>query len=237
MDVDELKNKACREHTQPFEDAFIRLVLRRISIRITKYFVRTRVTPNQITVLGFLVGVLAAFCFALGEYTYLVVGAILIQLSFIFDLVDGEVARVESMQSLAGAWLDPVLDMIRTGLLFLGMAFGLWTQTNNVFVWPLSYLGFFGFAIEGFSSSKQSEIYGKIYISRVRKVSNSGLLQKFYLNLYGLGSIMLLLFISAIFNQLVVFLILFSVTSNLDWATKLVWYHHKNKKYKGNIEN
>lgn len=236
MDVDELKNKARRAPTQHVEDAFCRLFLRNISIRITKYFVRTRITPNQITILSFLIGVLAAVCFAIGEHAYLITGAILIQLSLIFDLVDGEVARIRSLKSREGAWLDPLLDIIGTGLLFLGMAFGLQTRTNYVFAWALPYLAFFGHAIGSFSSSKQLEIYGKHEVSKIKEESNFGVIVKLYLTLYGMGSITLLFLIGAVLNQLVVSLILFTISSNLDWIGKFAWYYGKHKKDKGNIE-
>jgi len=227
MDIDELKKKAQKEN---LEDAFCRLVLRNISIRITKYLVRTRITPNHITILSFLVGILAALCFAAGEYMYLLVGAILFLSSVILDLVDGEVARVKSLQSLTGAWLDPLLDTVRTGMLFLGIALGYRTQPNQVLVWVISFLAFFGLVVENFSASKQIEVYGKDYVSKVKKESNSGVIQKLYENLYGLGSITLLLSIGAVLNQLVVPLILLALASNFAWISKFVWYNRKSKK-------
>jgi len=227
MDIDELKRKA---HKESFEDAFLRHVLRNISIRITKYLVMTRITPNHITILSFIMGILAALCFAARDYTYLLVGAVLFLLSAILDLVDGEVARVKSLQSLIGAWLDPVLDMVKTGMLFLGIAFRFRTDTNQVFVWVTSYLAFFGLVVENFSGSKQIEVYGKGYVSKVTKVSKSGVLKKLYENLYGFGSITLLLLIGAVLNQLVVPLILLAFASNLSWISKFVWVNRKSKR-------
>jgi len=231
--IEELR-RICQKES--VEDAFCRLFFRNISIRITKYFVRTRITPNQITVISFLFGVLAALCFAMGEYAYLIVGAIFFLLSFIFDLVDGEVARVKSLQSLRGAWLDPLLDIVGTGLLFFGIAFGLQTRTDYVFAWALPYLAFFGHAIGSFSSSKQLEIYGKHEVSKIKEEINFGVIPKLYTTLYGMGSITLLFSIGAVLNQLVVSLILFTISSNLDWIGKFAWYYGKHKKDEGNIE-
>jgi len=228
MDIDELKKKAQKES---LEDAFCRLVLRNISIRITRYLVRTRIAPNQITILSFVLGVLAAICFAMREYAYLLAGAILVVLSVIFDLVDGEVARVKSLTSLLGAWLDPLLDMVRTGLLFLGIAIGLQTAANYIFVWIISYLAFFGLLVENYSSAKQLEAYGKHELLRV-KGSSGGVVRTLYENLYGLGSITLSVSIGAVLNQLLVASMLLAVASNLDWISKFAWYYMRQKKGK-----
>jgi len=91
-------------------------------------------------------------------------------------------------------------------------------------------LAFFGLVVENFSASKQIEVYGKDYVSKVKKESNSGVIQKLYENLYGLGSITLLLSIGAVLNQLVVPLILLALASNFAWISKFVWYNRKSKK-------
>src|SRR3954454_23195137 len=54
----------------------------------------TRLTPKQITWAALLLGLGAAACFALGDWTWLLVGAALYHLSFVLDCMDGKLARL-----------------------------------------------------------------------------------------------------------------------------------------------
>jgi len=81
-------------------------------------------TPNAITVASFAIGVLAAGSFALGSRAGLVAGAILLQISFTVDCVDGQLARYTRTFSRLGAWLDSVFDRTKEYLVFAGLAVG-----------------------------------------------------------------------------------------------------------------
>jgi hypothetical protein len=47
------------------------------------------VTPNRLTMAAFVLGLAAAACFAMQEYRWLVVGAVLFHCSFLIDCMDG----------------------------------------------------------------------------------------------------------------------------------------------------
>src|SRR5438270_3063865 len=68
---------------------------------------RLGVTPNAVTIAGFLFNVITAGVIATGHLT---TGSILLFLSAGFDMLDGALARVSSQQSRFGAFLDSVLD-------------------------------------------------------------------------------------------------------------------------------
>ncbi len=85
---------------------------------------RMRFTPNQITVLSMLVGVLAALGFAKGERWSLIAGAALLQVAFMLDCVDGQLARYTRNFSRFGAWLDSVFDRGKEFLVYAGLAIG-----------------------------------------------------------------------------------------------------------------
>ena len=81
--------------------------LRRVSIYISLFLAnKTEVTPNAITVLGSMFGVLAGVVFLVGEPWAMVSGVLLYQLAFLCDCIDGEVARLKNSTSKEGAWLD-----------------------------------------------------------------------------------------------------------------------------------
>ncbi len=95
---------------------------------LTRLFLRTPLTPNQITVLSFLTGLLGASCFLLGSYGGSVLGALLLQFSTVLDCVDGEVARVKMLESPLGEWLDITLDTVVHIAIFLGVGVAVWKQ-------------------------------------------------------------------------------------------------------------
>lgn len=88
-----------------------RNINRKISLTFTRQLMRTRVTPNQITVVVLLVGILSgpAIVF-LGGYWGLVVGGLLYYSSSVLDGCDGELSRLRFQGSPLGAWLDTVVD-------------------------------------------------------------------------------------------------------------------------------
>jgi phosphatidylglycerophosphate synthase len=81
-------------------------------------------TPNQITTLSVLIGVLAAAAFATGERWGLITGAVLLQAAFTTDCVDGQLARYSRQFSKLGAWLDSVFDRTKEYVCFAGLAIG-----------------------------------------------------------------------------------------------------------------
>ena len=60
----------------------------------SKLLIHTRISPNQISLLATSVGVFAAWCFTRGLPHWMVLGAILLQLSAVIDCVDGDIARM-----------------------------------------------------------------------------------------------------------------------------------------------
>ena len=81
-------------------------------------------TPNQITTVSVLIGVLAAAAFATGERWGLIAGAVLLQVAFATDCVDGQLARYTRTFSRLGAWLDSVFDRTKEYVAFAGLAIG-----------------------------------------------------------------------------------------------------------------
>ena len=75
------------------------------------------ITANMVTLIGFIVNLVATFYVATGR---LVVGGILILFGGSFDMIDGAVARAQTNLRPSGALLDSVIDRYSEGFLFLG---------------------------------------------------------------------------------------------------------------------
>jgi len=82
--------------------------MRELSLRIDRHLVLTRITPNQLTYLMTVFGVLAAPALLVPGIAGAVLGVLMVQLYLLLDCVDGEIARWKQQFSLSGVYLDRV---------------------------------------------------------------------------------------------------------------------------------
>ncbi|MGQ0632316.1 MAG: DUF5941 domain-containing protein [Sporichthyaceae bacterium] len=114
---------------RPDDGFYSTFVVRRISRLVTSTLVRTQVgsrvvTPNQVTLIAFVIALAAAVAFANGGRGALIAGALLLQVSLVLDCVDGEIARYTRRFSPFGAWLDLTTDRIKEYAVYAGLAIG-----------------------------------------------------------------------------------------------------------------
>jgi CDP-alcohol phosphatidyltransferase-like enzyme len=91
---------------------------------VARWAARRGFTPNQVTTASLLLGLVAAAAFATGERWALIAGAVLLQVSFMTDCVDGQLARYTRTFSKLGAWLDSIFDRTKEYAVFAGLAIG-----------------------------------------------------------------------------------------------------------------
>ena len=99
---------------QAVKDGFVRLTK-----PIVGRLVRARVRPNTITTVGAGVVIGSAVAFALSDIR---LGGLLLLLSGLLDILDGQVARVGGVSSTFGAFYDSTLDRVGESALFAGIA-------------------------------------------------------------------------------------------------------------------
>ena len=87
-------------------------------VRIVKPLGAAGVNPNVLTVLGFVVTLLAALAFGVGWFRWAAAG---IFLSGFLDMLDGQVARRANRVTPFGAFLDSTLDRYSDIMLDLGL--------------------------------------------------------------------------------------------------------------------
>ena len=95
-------------------------VTNEVSLMLTLLLVKTRVTPNQVTVASILASFGCALAFAFG---YFLSGSILLFCSHVLDCTDGNLARATSKFSPIGKWLDMAGDRISEAAIFFGISF------------------------------------------------------------------------------------------------------------------
>jgi phosphatidylglycerophosphate synthase len=95
---------------------------------------RAGVTPNAVTIIGFVINILAAILFvwgansARGDLRVVGWGGALILFAGLFDMIDGRLARVSGQESKFGALFDSVLDRYSELVMFLGICYYLVAQ-------------------------------------------------------------------------------------------------------------
>ena len=111
---------------------------RKLSRPLTRRLLRTPLTPNQITALSCVVGLLGALCFFPGGYWGPLLGSVVLQFSVVLDCCDGEVARVKFLESPFGDVLDIVCDTVVTIAIFVGMGVAIWKDGASAHALPLA---------------------------------------------------------------------------------------------------
>lgn len=117
--------------------------MRELSLRCDRYLVDTRITPNQLTYLMVVAGVLAGAALLLPGLGGAILAALLIQLYLLLDCVDGEIARWRQQTSVTGVYLDRVGHYLAEAALLTGFGlraadlFGAEGEAN----WMWAFLG------------------------------------------------------------------------------------------------
>jgi CDP-diacylglycerol--glycerol-3-phosphate 3-phosphatidyltransferase len=86
---------------------------------VVRLAIRLHVTPNAVTVAGFLIVAAAAVLVALGQ---LVAGAALLVAGSLLDVVDGGLARATGGTTAFGSFLDSTLDRAAEAILYGALA-------------------------------------------------------------------------------------------------------------------
>jgi hypothetical protein len=118
-----------------FRLAYARFV-RRLSIRLTWLLLHTRLSANQVTVGAIVIGVAGALLLAWNDFWPLVVGLVLLQLSFVLDYSDGEIARYQARErgqapAAGGAYLDWIGHYYVPATMTAALAYGAFSANGR----------------------------------------------------------------------------------------------------------
>ncbi len=114
--------KAGNGNTEELADLYI---YRPLGFLLAKLLDKTGITPNSVTIIGLLWGIIAGILLSFGTPLFFLYGAIAFQIANIFDCADGQLARMKSMYSLFGRILDGFVDYVSSIAVFLGAYVGL----------------------------------------------------------------------------------------------------------------
>ncbi len=127
----------------------LRGLLKPLSEFIAKFF--TWLHPNAISILGFLLSSIPIYFFIKGDTKLAALGMIV----YLFDFLDGAVARLSGKVSLFGEVLDATLDRVTDGLLIFAIAEG------GFISWTLAFITLLGFYLVSYTRARVGEATAK----------------------------------------------------------------------------
>ena len=96
---------------------------RRLASHLVMLLAPTPITPNQVTILSGVVGLVAGIVIGMAPVTrplQVSLGGTLFYLAILLDCADGQLARLRGQSSMVGRMLDGVIDVVPTAAVFTG---------------------------------------------------------------------------------------------------------------------
>jgi phosphatidylglycerophosphate synthase len=133
------------------------------------------ITPNRLTALSFFLAVLSAALILCGGYGLLIAAGIILQISYIIDCMDGQLARYRNVASTVGSFLDKWSDFVKFPIVILALSLEAYSSTPTVApillgissVFLICYLPYLKiFALNDFGIAPWKILSGKDFIQR-----------------------------------------------------------------------
>lgn len=128
--IAQLKQLCLKPNSETIGNWMARRVSRPMALRVTWLIAPLGLPADLMTLFAWAVGLAATVAFAFGQPYGWVIGAVLLQLWYLLDHVDGQLARLYGTESLDGAGLDYLMHHSLGVAVPIGVGFGL--QANGV---------------------------------------------------------------------------------------------------------
>lgn len=220
-DISAAQKKMLSALPDPKDGTVSRHLNRRISMRITKCISRFSISPNQISLFVFFLGMSAGLLFFLGKSLF---AGLLAQSSSILDGVDGEIARLKHAKSTIGALVDSLLDRYVDTIIIAGLIYYAYLRTQTLWVLILGAMTLAATPLSMVLKDRFNLLFGRPYNS----TRMDGIVRFFLPNRDGR---LFLVMIGGIIPKLllpVLFLLAFS--SNIQIITRVLFIKRKLEK-------
>ncbi|MBW2340108.1 MAG: NTP transferase domain-containing protein [Deltaproteobacteria bacterium] len=219
IDVDDEKtfrraeNRLLATFKKTTDGPISRYLNRPLSTRITRYLLKTDITPNSASFFSFILAMVGAFFFFLEGYSNLVIGATLAQVSSIIDGCDGEIARLKFQVTEFGGWFDAVLDRYADAFLLFSLTYHVYVANRDISALFIGFLAIIGTFMNSYTADKYDGLMkrklgpGKCYFRMGRDVR------------------MFIIFLGALLNQPLTILALIALLMNGENIRRIVVLH------------
>ena len=121
--------KLCLKPDEAIKPVYARYVTHALSTFLIWIFQNVSLTPNVITLASLVTAFLAIPFFMAMFPVSVFFGALLIELYYVLDAVDGQWARFKNMKSLTGAFFDAIINYAIQPPLLFAIAWGVFSYT------------------------------------------------------------------------------------------------------------
>ena len=130
--INDIRSKLPEEKRRLDRDnPWLYFVMRPISFYPTWLFLKLGISANQTTYIGLIIGVIGCVFLAFGSYWAAIIGAVLINIGYLFDVVDGNVARYTNSCSKYGQYIDGMTTYIMVPLTFVAVGIGVFNHPDT----------------------------------------------------------------------------------------------------------
>jgi CDP-diacylglycerol---glycerol-3-phosphate 3-phosphatidyltransferase len=149
---------------------------RRIAKRIGEFIGKSGISPNAVTIIGFLLNFPVAYILAQGQTWSWIAGGILMLVAGAFDMLDGGIARATGKTSKFGAFLDSTFDRASEMVVFFGLLMYFFTtrDTNGIYGFVFGFLALCGSVMVSYAKARaeglQIEMKGVGLLQRPERV-------------------------------------------------------------------
>ncbi len=206
-----------------------RKVARKISIYITWLFIHFKMSGNIASIVMLITGLIATSFFTLGTYFGYLMGVLLLQLWFILDHVDGELARYWKKTSAKGIFIDKLNHHIVHPFIFLSLGIGLYRQFSNPLMLILgAFTAYFLLLQDLINIDKRDSLIGyKLSKNKVNKYKKSNIFGVLFTKtsavIYKIPGMMNIITIAAIFNLTYYTFLFYAITFPIMALLKLIY--------------
>ncbi len=102
-------------------------LIMKISYPLIGIFEKAGIRPNHLTVMGALLNLIGVYHIAMGSFKK---GMTIVIFTWLFDVIDGALAKYASMTTKFGGFLDSVLDRYTEGLVIAAFAYAYAVRGN-----------------------------------------------------------------------------------------------------------
>jgi CDP-diacylglycerol---glycerol-3-phosphate 3-phosphatidyltransferase len=140
----------------------------RIISAMVRGLARRRINPNVLTVTGVSINVLCGLMFGLGDFFW--AGVVLI-VANLFDMLDGQVARLTGQVTRFGGFLDSTLDRISDMAAFVGLMlfYARDTEFHSTLNVLLAGLAMVGSVLVSYASARAESLIPKCDVGFLRR--------------------------------------------------------------------
>lgn len=115
------------------------IIFRPVSFVLVKLIYNTNITPNQISIVALMFGILAGVLYGFGTYDFFLLGSASFFICNTLDCMDGQLARLKKNGTKIGRVIDGFIDYITSISVFLGIGVAMTMITGDaLYSWVLT---------------------------------------------------------------------------------------------------